>query len=83
MKQLKKLALILPLTLGLTGCMTLVSLTGGNYKPYRGTSESLSELSGSNEDPLLKLALLVDLPFTIIGDTLLLPVAIYESATDE
>lgn len=69
MKLLKKLMLLGMVSTMLSGCGTLLHLFGpGDYEPYDGTQEIMS--SGG--------IFLIDLPFSIIADTLLLPFAIID-----
>lgn len=68
MKLLKILMLLGMASTMLSGCGTLLQLAGpGDYEPYDGVQEVTS--TGG--------LFLIDLPFSLIADTLLLPVAIF------
>lgn len=58
---------------GLSGCSSVMSHTGGKEGVYPGTRASSSMISGDDTGIGMKSLAALDLPFTAIVDTLLLP----------
>lgn len=72
MKLLKIFSLIGCL-LAIVGCSSVMSHTGGSQGYYAGTRASASMLTDDNTSWVLKPLALVDVPFSALLDTLLLP----------
>lgn len=72
MKLLKKLMLLSVASTMLSGCGTLFALSfGSSYEPYEGV-KSVTDIASENA------IFLLDLPFSLVADTLLLPFAIID-----
>ena len=68
-------SLVLLSVLSLSGCGTLASAPHSGFGPYSGTRAILQALGSGPLEPA-HLLLLLDLPFSFVADTLLLPVGI-------
>lgn len=58
---------------GLSGCSSVMSHTGGKEGIYLGTRASTSMLASNDTGIGMKSLAVLDLPFTAVADTLLLP----------
>ncbi|HGO5814605.1 TPA: YceK/YidQ family lipoprotein [Mannheimia haemolytica] len=73
--KLTKLAVALLLTSSLSGCGTLLSLGVGDCSPYSGVRANADLMSEPGPDgPALTALGIVDMPFSLVADTVLLPV---------
>ncbi len=74
MKQfLLKFIFLAFLSLNLTACGTIVSLSSGDYAVYGGVTKDLAMLQ---EGTILAIFIIIDLPLSFILDTLILPVTL-------
>ncbi|OOS00581.1 hypothetical protein B0187_01375 [Haemophilus paracuniculus] len=74
---MKKWMITLVATFSLTGCSTLMTLD--DPTPYSGVQQDLEQFSPCNGAGCMGLAItrplaIIDLPFSFVGDTLMLPV---------
>lgn len=73
MKNTMKIILLCAITI-LTGCSSTMSHTGSNDKKYyAGTHTSYQMLISDNTHWGIKSLVILDMPFTVMLDTLLLP----------
>ncbi|VYU13795.1 YceK/YidQ family lipoprotein [Metakosakonia massiliensis] len=63
----------------LSGCSSVMSHTGGKEGVYPGTKASSTMLANDNTGIGLKSLVVLDMPFTAIMDTLLLPWDIFRT----
>lgn len=68
-----KLASILALAFSLSGCGTLLSLGLGDCSPYSGVRADVDLMGEPVDDGVAALGL-IDLPFSLVADTALLPI---------
>lgn len=74
---MKKLIIILLAAFSLTGCSTLMTLD--DPTPYSGVQQDLDQFSPCHGSGCMGLVItrplaIIDLPFSFVGDTLMLPV---------
>lgn len=70
-----KLAMVFFLATSLSGCGTLLSLGLGDCSPYSGVRADAEMMSEPGPDgTALAAAGIIDLPFSLVADTVLLPV---------
>lgn len=68
---------------GTTGCSSIMSHTGPDQGYYPGTRASASTVADSNSGWVMRPLALIDLPFSAVLDTLLLPYDYYRSGKDK
>ncbi|PZL92536.1 YceK/YidQ family lipoprotein [Pantoea graminicola] len=85
MKLLKTLPLagMICCTMATTGCSSMMSHTGASQGYYPGTRASADMLTDDQTSWALKPLALIDLPFSAVLDTLLLPWDYYRSDRDK
>ncbi|MGP2416283.1 YceK/YidQ family lipoprotein [Pantoea ananatis] len=85
MKMMKRLPLagVMCCAVVSSGCSSVMSHTGASQGYYPGTRASADILTDSNTSWALKPLALVDLPFSAVMDTLLLPWDYYRSDSDQ
>lgn len=71
-RRLLKLVLLSGI-ISLSGCSSVMSHTGGKEGTYPGTRSSAQTLGDSNTNWGVKSLVALDMPFTAVMDTLLLP----------
>ncbi|AHG79496.1 hypothetical protein X875_8780 [Mannheimia varigena USDA-ARS-USMARC-1388] len=73
--KLAKLVVIALLATSLSGCGTLLSFGVGDCSPYSGVRANADLMSEPGPDGAALTALgIVDMPFSLVADTVLLPV---------
>lgn len=73
MRLFFKWLFLVGLSLNLTACGTIISLTEGNYAVYGGVMLDFSTIQAGG---LLSVLAVIDLPLSFVLDTLVLPVTL-------
>lgn len=81
--KLLPLAGMICCTMATTGCSSMMSHTGASQGYYPGTRASADMLTDNQTSWALKPLALIDLPFSAVLDTLLLPWDYYRSDKDK
>ncbi|WP_301098148.1 YceK/YidQ family lipoprotein [Otariodibacter sp.] len=65
--------MVISCILSLSGCGTILSVTANDYTPYAGVSRDFSLIQ---EGGIMSVLAVVDLPLSLVFDTLFLPVTL-------
>lgn len=79
----KNLTLMTFLTVSLTGCSSVMTHAGPNKELYSGTKNNISMLSDDDTGWAMKPLVVLDIPFSAVLDTLLLPYDYYTVNDDK
>lgn len=79
----KNLTLLTFLTVSLTGCSSVMTHAGPNKELYSGTKNNINMLSDDETGWAMKPLVVLDMPFSAVLDTLLLPYDYYTVNDDK
>ncbi|MBG2802039.1 MULTISPECIES: YceK/YidQ family lipoprotein [Proteus] len=79
----KNLTLVTFLTTLLTGCSSVMTHAGPNKELYSGTKNNMTMLKDDETGWAMKPLVILDLPFSAVLDTLLLPYDYYTQGDDK
>lgn len=79
----KNLTLITFFTTALTGCSSIMTHAGPNKDLYSGTKNNMSMLQDDETGWAMKPLVILDVPFSAVLDTLLLPYDYYVKNDDQ